>query len=81
MKFHRIFIFFILAFFPLYGQIEISGIVRNADGEKLPGANIILSGILVENSIIIEKLLQSINFKINDNIIKNEWLCISAIKS
>jgi hypothetical protein len=44
VKFHRIITFFILVFFPLYGQIEISGIVRNADGEKLPGANIILSG-------------------------------------
>ena len=44
-------------------------------------ANIILSGILAENSMIIEKLLESASFTINDNIIKNEWMCISAIKS
>ena len=48
---------------------------------KSTNANIILSGVLAENSMIIEKLLQSINFKINENIIKNEWLCINTIKS
>ena len=48
---------------------------------KSTNANIILSGILVEHSIIIEELLRSIDFKINNKIIKNEWLCISTSKS
>ena len=44
MKFPNILFLLILSTFPLYGQITISGTVKNDDGKKLPGANIVLQG-------------------------------------
>ena len=44
MKNYRKLLIIILVFFPLYGQVTISGSVTNEDGKILPGANILLKG-------------------------------------
>ncbi len=44
VKISKILLFIVLALFPLYSQVIISGTITTENGEILPGANIVFNG-------------------------------------